>query len=114
LLEPVAVAVHLQDVDVMGYAVEQSACERFGAEHLGPFLEGQVAGHQRRRTFIALTESLEKQFGAGLGERDVPQFIDDEKFVAGQQLLEAQQVLVVASFDQLADQRSGGGDPSGY
>ena len=47
LLEAVAVAVHLQDVDVMGNAVEQSAGEAFRAEDLGPFLEGQVAGHQR-------------------------------------------------------------------
>ena len=44
LLEAIAVAVHLQDVDVMSNAVEQSA---FRAEDLGPFLEGQVAGHQR-------------------------------------------------------------------
>ena len=47
LLEPVTVAVHLQDVDVMGDAVEQSAGEAFGAEDLGPFLERQVAGDQR-------------------------------------------------------------------
>jgi hypothetical protein len=42
LLEPVAVAVHLKDVYVMGKPVEQSAGEPFGAEDLGPFLEGQV------------------------------------------------------------------------
>jgi hypothetical protein len=53
------------------------------------FLEGQVAGHQ-----------------ADLGQRHVAQFIDDEKLIAGQLLLEPQQVLVVAGFDQLADQRS--------
>jgi hypothetical protein len=42
LLEPVTVAVHLQDVDVMGDAVEQSAGEPFRTEDLGPFLEWQV------------------------------------------------------------------------
>ena len=47
LLEAVTIAVHLQDVDVMGDAVEQSAGKPFGAEDLGPFLEGQVAGGQR-------------------------------------------------------------------
>ena len=45
LLEAVAVAVHLQDVDVMGEAVEESAGEAFRTEDLGPFFEGQVAGH---------------------------------------------------------------------
>ena len=47
LLEPVTIAVHLQDVDVMSDAVEQSPGEAFGAEDLGPFLERQVAGDQR-------------------------------------------------------------------
>ena len=45
-MEAVAVAVHLQDVDVMGDSVEQSTGEPFGAEHLGPFLERQVAGYK--------------------------------------------------------------------
>ena len=31
----------------MGEPVEQGAGEAFGAEDLGPFLEGQIAGHQR-------------------------------------------------------------------
>ena len=60
LLEAVTIAVHLQDVDVMGNAVEQSTGKPFGAEDLGPFLEGQVAGHQRRCPLIALTEGLEQ------------------------------------------------------
>ena len=42
LLEPVAVCVHLQDVDVVGDAVEQRAGEALAGEHRGPFLEGQV------------------------------------------------------------------------
>src|ERR1035438_9361472 len=43
LLEAIAVAVHLQDVDVVGKAVEQGSGEAFGAEDLGPLLEGQVS-----------------------------------------------------------------------
>jgi len=46
VLEAEAVAVHLQDVDVVGEAVEQSAGEPLGAEDFGPLGEGQVAGHQ--------------------------------------------------------------------
>ena len=46
LLEAVAVAVHLQDMHVMSDAVEQCACQPFGAEYLGPFLEWQVAGYK--------------------------------------------------------------------
>jgi hypothetical protein len=57
-------------VDVMGNAVEQSASEPFEAEDLGPFLEGQVAGHQRRCAFVTLTEGLEQQLGAPILDRN--------------------------------------------
>jgi hypothetical protein len=42
--EPIAFAVHLQDVDMMGEPVEQGAGEPFGAEYGSPFIERQIAG----------------------------------------------------------------------
>src|SRR5271169_4868014 len=44
LIEPVAFAVHLQDMDVMGEPVEQRTGEPLGTEHAGPFVERQVRG----------------------------------------------------------------------
>ena len=46
LLQAIAVAVHLQDMNVVGEPVEQGSSEALGAEDLGPLLEGQVAGDQ--------------------------------------------------------------------
>ena len=46
VLEPVALAVHFQDVDVVGEAVQQGSGEAFRAEDLGPLVEGQIGGHQ--------------------------------------------------------------------
>ena len=43
LFEPVTLAVHLEDVNVVGEAVEQGSGEALGAEDLGPLLEGQVS-----------------------------------------------------------------------
>ena len=63
--ETIAVAVQLQDVDVMSQPIEQRASQPFGAEDLGPFVEGQIRGHQRRRLLVALGEDLEQQLGAG-------------------------------------------------
>ncbi len=40
LLEPEALAVHLEDMDVMGQAVEERAGEAFRSKDLGPFIEG--------------------------------------------------------------------------
>jgi hypothetical protein len=46
LPEPIALAVHFQDVDVVGQSIQERADEMFRAEELGPVLEGQVAGDQ--------------------------------------------------------------------
>ena len=42
LLEAVAVAVHLEDVDVVGEPIEESAGQALGGEHAGPLVERQV------------------------------------------------------------------------
>ena len=44
LIEPVALAVHLENMDMVGQAVEQCAGEPLGSEYLGPFVEWQVGG----------------------------------------------------------------------
>jgi hypothetical protein len=52
LVEAIALAVHLQDVDMVGESVQEHAGEALGAEHLGPVLEGQIgwsAGWSRVR-----------------------------------------------------------------
>ena len=38
LAQPVAFAVHLEDMDVVGQAIENGACEAFCAEDPGPFV----------------------------------------------------------------------------
>ena len=47
LAEAVAVAVHLEDIDVMGETVEQCPGQALGAEGLGPFVE-RVLDHPDR------------------------------------------------------------------
>jgi hypothetical protein len=60
---------------------------------------------------LELAEGFEQEFGAALGEGHVSQLIDDEQLIAGQLLLEAQQVFVIPrSFDQFADQGSCSGE----
>ena len=60
----------------MGEAVEESAGEALGAEHLGPFVEGQIGGDQGRAPLVALAEHLEQELGAGLGQRHEAEFVD--------------------------------------
>ena len=58
VFEAIALAVQLQDVDVVGQSIEQRAGEAFGPEDLGLFVEGQIRGHERRRLLVALGEDL--------------------------------------------------------
>ena len=95
---------------MVGEAVEQGSGQSFRAEDFGPFLEGQVAGHQGGSALIALAEHLEEQLGAGLGQGHEAQFVDDQQFVAGDLLLKTEQLLVVTGLDQLADQGRSGGE----
>ena len=81
--EPEAVTVHLEDMDVMGEAVEERAGEPLGTEYARPLVEWQIAGDQRAAALVALAEDLEQQFGPGWRERHVTQFIDDQQPVAG-------------------------------
>ncbi len=36
-----------------------------GGEHVGPLVEGQVAGDESRAVLVTLDEGLEQQLGAG-------------------------------------------------
>ena len=82
-LEAVAFTVHLQDVDVVGEAVQQSAGETLRAEDLGPFVEGQVGGHHDGAPLVALAEHLEEQFSAGPGKWNETQLVDDQQVQTG-------------------------------
>jgi hypothetical protein len=46
-----------------------------------------------------LAEHLEEQLGAGHGQWHEAEFIDDEQLIAGDLLLEAEELLLVWSFD---------------
>ena len=90
VLETVAVAVHLQDVDMVGKTVQQRSGQAFLPEDLGPLVEGQVGGHQDGAPLVALAEDLEERFRPGGGQGDEAQLIDGQQveqpsFVPGPQ-----------------------------
>ena len=103
LAEPEALAVHLEDVDVVGQAVEDGAGQAFRAEDLGPLVEGQVRGDDHGSALITLGDDLEQQLGTGLRERDEAQFVDDEKIIRGEALLQALEPAVVDRLDQFVE-----------
>ncbi len=66
-LEPVAPAVHFQDVDVVGEPVQQGSGEAFRAEDFRPLVEGEIGGYKDGSPLVALAEDLEEQLRAGPG-----------------------------------------------
>src|SRR5438876_5143115 len=89
LFEAIAVAVHFEDVDVVGQPIEQRAGQPLGPEHAGPLVERQIAGDDGRAALVALAEDLEQQLGAGRREGYIAEFIDDQQLVTSQLALQA-------------------------
>ena len=80
LSETVGLAIHLEDVDVMGQAIEQRAGQTLIAEDAGPLVERQVGDDDGGAALIALADQFEEERGAGLGEWHEDELVDDEKF----------------------------------
>ena len=92
---------------MVGEAVQQSPGQAFRAEYLRPLIERQVGGHQDRAPLVALAEDFEQQLGAGLRERHEAEFVDDQKVILCQLLLQAQQAFFIPGLHQFMNQGSG-------
>src|ERR1700731_1824666 len=78
LLEPVALAVQLQNMDMMREAIEKRAGQTLIAEDARPFLEWKIRRDDGRATFVTLAEYFKQKLRAGLRERHIAEFVDDE------------------------------------
>ena len=58
-LPPPALAVHLQNMHVMGEPIQQRAGQPLRAQHFGPSLKRQVDGNQSRAPLVALDRERE-------------------------------------------------------
>jgi len=102
--EAVALAVDLEDVAMMGQAIQQSRRHAFALEDLAPFAERQVTRDQQAGPFVAVGKNLEQQLGPGPTERQVAQFVTDQKVRPIQLAQKAVQLILLLSFFQTVDQ----------
>ena len=63
----------------MSEPVQQGTSKPFRSKDLRPFLEGQVCRHHKAVMLIGLADDLEEQFGSGLGEGNISQFINHQE-----------------------------------
>src|SRR5271166_2126692 len=83
LFEAIAVAVHFEDVDVVGQPIEQRAGQSLGPEHAGPLVKRQIAGDEGRAALVTLAEDLEQELRAGRRQGHIAELINDQQLVTG-------------------------------
>jgi hypothetical protein len=74
--EAPGLAAGLDDVGLVGEAVDDGLGESGVGEDLGPFAEGQVGGDDQAAAFVAFGEDLEDEFGGALGQREVAELVE--------------------------------------
>ena len=68
----------------MGQPIKHDG-RHFGvAEHLWPIGEGEIGGDPAASVFIELADEMEEQLAAGLAERQIAEFVDDDEIVTQQ------------------------------
>ncbi|SEL30603.1 hypothetical protein SAMN04488032_1171 [Pacificibacter marinus] len=110
VFEPVAFAVHLENVDVMGQAIQQRACQPLRAEDLGPFIKGQVRGNDDGPAFVALRCNFKEQFRARFTEQNEAQLINDQEVLAGKLNLSRFDAALLIAFTACMDAPIGARD----
>src|SRR6202047_1244638 len=71
---------------MMGQAVEKRGCHLGIAEHAGPFTEGEIGGDDDGRALVEPADEVEQELAAGLSERQVAEFVEDDEVHSGQML----------------------------
>jgi len=95
LFEPIALAVHLENVTMMRQAIQQSSSHSFSLKDLYPFAKSKIAGNQQVAPLIAVGK------GHGVHWPDIDEDISVGGLLAGRASGESQ-----ASFQKWLDQRS--------
>ena len=96
----------------MGQAIQQCARQPFAAQHFSPLFKGQIGGDDQAGAFIGPAHHVEEQFGPGLGERDVAEFVEEQHVQPLQLFVQPLQGFRLALFEQLRHQSGGGGEGS--
>lgn len=107
ILEAPAFVAGLDDVAMMGEAVEQRGGHLGVTEDRGPLAEGEIGGNDDRGALIESADEVEEQLAAGLGEGQITELIEDGEVEPGQMIsdsaLSARASLGLELVDQIDD-----------
>ena len=74
--EPPALVAGLDDIAVVGEAVEERCGHLRIAEDAGPFAKGEIGGDDDRGSLVESADQMEQQLAAGLGEGQIAEFVE--------------------------------------
>ena len=80
------------------------------AEERRPLGEGHGRGDQQADLLVQRREEAEEQVGAGLGEGDEADLVEDQQLVAQQAALEAAEAVGGLRLEELVGEPGGGGE----
>ena len=86
VLEAPAGVAGFDDVAVVRQAVEHGSRHLGVAKNLRPICKRQIGGDEQRRVLVKLADQMEQQLAAGLAERQIAKFVDDNDIIAQQRL----------------------------
>jgi len=86
VLEAPILVGSLEDVTVVGEAIEERGGRLRVAEHARPFAEGQVRGDHDGYPLIEAADQMEEELAAGLGEGLVTELVEDQEIKAAEEV----------------------------
>ena len=84
VLKTPALVAGLDDVAVVGEAIEQGAGHFRIAKNAWPFAKGEIGRDDDRGSFIKPADQMEEQLPARLSEGQIAEFIEDDKVHSGE------------------------------
>jgi hypothetical protein len=78
-----AIVAGLDDIAVMGQAVEQCGSHLCVAEHARPFAEGKIGGDDDGGALIKPADEVEEKLAPGLGKWQISELVQDDEVHAG-------------------------------
>ena len=108
VLETPAFVAGLDDVAVVGQAVEQGGRHLWIAKDARPIAEGEIGGDDDRGALVEPADQMEQQLTAGLGEGEIAEFIEDDE-VKAREIIGEPSLAASAAFGlELVDEIDGG------
>src|SRR3954447_26580521 len=83
VFEAPALVAGLDDLAVMGQSIEERGRHLGVAEHGRPFAKGEIGSDDDGCLLVEAADEVEQELPAGLCERQVAEFVEDDEVHAG-------------------------------